>query len=101
MRQEVGRYGYNLWALDSSTIGHLGLYTDTSRRMAQITFYKEDFNLPDNSKIGDVVQLHLPISKMASFLDMLRNEDPVFFDFNETNKLGVLSTSKEPVGEGE
>jgi hypothetical protein len=31
----------------------------------------------------------------------LRNEDPVYISYNETNKLGVISSAKEEVGEGE
>lgn len=102
MRQKIGNYGYNIWTMDHSIAGYLGLYTDDFKRIAQIAFINEGHNIHGNfvSENG-IVNLNLSINKRDMILDILRNESPVYFSYNSINKNGVLSTSKEPVGEGE
>lgn len=43
--------------------------------------------------------MHLPSTMFQSVLDILRNEKPVYIYFAQGR--GFLSTSQEPVGEGE
>jgi len=43
--------------------------------------------------------MHLPSTMFSPVLDVMRNEKPVFIYFAQNR--GFLSTSKEPIGEGE
>jgi hypothetical protein len=101
MRQRIEKYGYNLWSGDFSISGYLGCYNENYVQIAQIAFYNEGFDVPGNSKTGNLINLNFPISKFNYVIDLLRNEDPVYISYNETNKLGVISSAKEEVGEGE
>lgn len=47
------------------------------------------------------VELHYPMSKFQPVLDILRNEEPLFFVFIESSAMGYIATNREPVGEGE
>jgi len=53
----------------------------------------------DDYEANDIIRMHLPSSMFQSVLDVLRNEKPVYVYFAQNR--GFLSTSKEPVGEGE
>jgi hypothetical protein len=69
--------------------------------LGRIQFYDDDAH----GGAGDFVDrgshpvLHLPSSRLADVLDMLRNEKPVFVGFFQDR--GVLSTEEEPIGEAE
>jgi hypothetical protein len=65
------------------------------------SFYDDAFELPPAMLYpSGVVGLNYHMSEFAPILDMLRNEKPVFIEFNgELNSR--LTTSGEPVGEGE
>lgn len=53
----------------------------------------------DDSLLGDIIRMHLPSAMFQNVLDILRNEQPVYIYWAQNR--GFLSTSKEPVGEGE
>jgi hypothetical protein len=40
-------------------------------------------------------------NQFADFVDLLRNEKPMYFHWNDTTKGVFLATGQEPVGEGE
>lgn len=40
-------------------------------------------------------------NRISHFIDILRNEKPLFFYFNKDTNHGYITTSDEPVGEGE
>jgi hypothetical protein len=74
---------------------------------ASLRFYPEGTPLPPNSKA-----IHAPTgypffyvsyryAQLANIVDLLRNEKPVKFFFNDTSLISYLTTSDEPVGEGE
>jgi len=68
-----------------------------------ILFNADGAALPANSynastKVG-VAREHA--SRYSSYLDLLRNEDPVWVTFNEEAKSFVVYAAGEPVGEGE
>lgn len=78
---------------------------------AQISLYGPDgktaafvrFNDPgmafENDADDGIIRMHLPSAMFENVLDILRNEKPVYIYFAQGR--GFLSTSKEPVGEGE
>ncbi len=45
--------------------------------------------------------LHFHANRFPAFIDILRNEKPLFFYFNIDLNQGYITTSDEPVGEGE
>lgn len=45
--------------------------------------------------------LYFKSDRFASFIDILRNEKPLFFYFDKDINQGYITTSDEPVGEGE
>ncbi|WP_142713257.1 hypothetical protein [Fodinibius sediminis] len=71
---------------------------------ANITFHKEG-PLPDSTaptRYGQRFYGHLDFRQMQIFVDLLRNEEPLRFGWNESNpNMFHLMTGSEPVGEGE
>ena len=74
---------------------------------ATLYFYPEGATLPPNRK-----EIHAPsgtplytvnyrYSQMANVLDLLRNEKPIKFSFDDGSLGAYITTSQEPVGEGE
>jgi len=76
--------------------------SDTSSTRARLNFYPmpsaNSYSLTQN---GDFVDAKLPYSAFASFVDVLRNEKPVTFNWSTTTGVCTLSTGNEPVGEEE
>ena len=62
-------------------------------------FYHEGYFIPPNSKHIDKVNLRYSISEYNHFLDLLRNEKPVFYCYNEHSKVGYIRTGQAPVFE--
>lgn len=84
----------------NSTIGaFIHCYHNDTIVMSCI-FYNDENNVPANSKVSKV-DLKYPMSKFTNVLDVLRNEEPVYFGFIDSTKVGYIATSDEPVGEGE
>jgi len=46
-------------------------------------------------------EIFVPYERYSAFIDILRNEKPLFFYYNLTNNVSYITTSDEPVGEGE
>ena len=64
-------------------------------------FYADDSNVPDSRYGGCRVGLAYPWSRFGAVLDVLRNEEPVYYGFIFSTKLGYIATQTELVGEGE
>ncbi len=79
-RSQIALYG------DNGTVGY-------------IRFNDPGMNFENDSESGGRIKMHLPSTMFQSVLDILRNEKPVYIYFAQGR--GFLSTSKEPVGEGE
>ena len=71
------------------------------RNVVTCVFHDES-NVPSNRKDDDSrIELHYPMSKFSQVLDILRNEEPLFFVFIESSRTGYIATHKEPVGDGD
>ncbi len=46
-------------------------------------------------------EVYQPKDSYAAFIDILRNEKPLYFFFSDVDKSAYITTSDEPVGEGE
>jgi hypothetical protein len=67
-----------------------------------IYFYDEDQGTTWNDGFSNnYLFMFLPDSHFSRIVDLLRNEKPLYFNFNESSQKTYLSTSSEPVGEGE
>ena len=78
----------------------INCYNDTQiTPVMSAYFYHEGYFIPANSKHVDRVNLRYSISEYDHFLDLLRNEKPVFFYFNEHTSVGYIRTGQEPVWE--
>jgi len=48
-----------------------------------------------------VFLIYLRVEKYPSFIDIMRNEGPLFFYYDDETNEAYITTSDEPVGEGE
>jgi hypothetical protein len=72
------------------------------QNVVSCVFYNDEDNVPSNNHTPpNRVNLAYPMSKFDSVLGILQNEEPLYFGFIDTNRLGYVSTNSEPVGEEE
>lgn len=105
----VDQYESFLVALNTTgfpdTYGFIRLYWGGQRR-ATLWFQRDTATatLPNSSSTsGGVTSYYARFeqSEFADAVDLLRNEKPVYFQYNDTTNGAFLATSPEPVGEGE
>ncbi len=80
--------------------GRINLYCNDGYRLYLIF---KDGSLPANTfnesiKTGVGYQ---PIDRFSDYVDLLRNEKPIYVTFNTESKNYVVYVASEPVGEGE
>lgn len=73
---------------------------------AFLRFYPEGVPLPANSKTTHVsgkpiYYVSYRYSQLINVIDLLRNEQPIRFFFRDDTMAAYITTSAEPVGEGE
>lgn len=80
-----------------------------------IMYLKGDFGLaflcfvPEGGTMGtnrkrsgrNVFDIYYPMSTWAQSVDLLRNEKPVYFFYDDSSNTAVIKTSDEPIGEEE
>lgn len=86
----------------------LGSDDDTGywiQNKAIIYFVPNNSDLPDNAFLdaGEYrrFQIYCYWSRYQYFVDMMRNEKPVYFRFNHDTKFAYFDTNAEPIGEEE
>ena len=77
----------------------IALYDGSNKTVAYVRFNDPGMLFENDSMSGNRIKMHLPSTMFQNVLDILRNEKPVYIYFAQGR--GFLSTSKEPVGEGE
>ena len=77
----------------------IALYGPDGKTAAFVRFNDPDMRFENDYERGGIIRMHLPSTYFQNVLDVLRNEKPVYIYFAQNR--GFLSTSKEPVGEGE
>jgi len=77
----------------------IALYDSKSKPIAYVRFNDPGMTFENDYQSGGIIRMHLPSAMFHNVLDVLRNEKPVYIYFAQNR--GFLSTSKEPVGEGE
>jgi hypothetical protein len=73
---------------------------------ATLFFYPDNVAIPNNLTGTDMsgqkwYNANYPYYQYAGVIDLLRNEQPVKFFFRDDNLATYITTSHEPVGEGE
>ena len=73
---------------------------------AFLRFFPENTPLPPNSKETHIsgkpiYYVSYRYAQLANVVDLLRNEKPIRFFFRDDNLASYVTTSDEPVGEGE
>lgn len=71
-----------------------------------LRFYRPGVLLPRNQRIANddgsrLYMVSYRYDQLAGAVDLLRNERPMYFKYDKRSSSGYLSTSEEPVGEGE
>jgi hypothetical protein len=87
----------------SAYMAMIALYDNDNKQVAQLRFYSPTSsyidNPPNDTPYGYFIFNH-HIDEYPNFIDLLRNEKPVYIYFSGTD-YGYFSTSKEPIGEEE
>lgn len=75
----------------------------TSGAFLDIGFIPAGIPLPANTSAGNWHISYRPVSELASYLDLLRNEGPILMalDPAKPERHSIHTASFEPVGEGE
>ena len=73
---------------------------------AFLSFYPEGTALPPNAKETHIsgrplFYVSYRYAQLANVVDLLRNEKPIRFFFRDDTMVSYVTTSDEPVGEGE
>lgn len=77
----------------------IALYGPDGKTAAYVRFNDPGMTFENDYENSGIIRMHLPSSMFENVLDVLRNEKPVYIYYAQNR--GFLSTSKEPVGEGE
>lgn len=77
----------------------ISVYSPDGKTAAFIRFNDPGMTFENDADSGGIIKMHLPSAMFENVLNVLRNEKPVYVYFAAGR--GFLSTSKEPIGEGE
>ena len=95
---EIGKYSLHLYVRPAQ-IPYIILYDKQGTMVGNLYFRRED-PAPDSSKSAlGVYRFYYRREDYEDVVDVLRNEEPVFLLWY--GNTGNLSTSAEPIGEGE
>ncbi|MDL1982114.1 MAG: hypothetical protein LWX02_11710 [Deltaproteobacteria bacterium] len=102
MATEVKKYHILFYGSPSgyqTNRAQIALYDSSNKTVAYVRFNDPGMFFESDSQSGGRIKMHLPSAMFQNVLDVLRNEKPVYIYFAQGR--GFLSTSTEPVGEGE
>ncbi|MEL6695280.1 MAG: hypothetical protein AAFV78_07215 [Bacteroidota bacterium] len=76
------------------------LFDDKNKLVGVIDFFDPKTTLPEDES-GELIRMALPSDQLSTIIDILRNEKPIFLEWQDALKNAYISTTQEPVGEGE
>lgn len=82
----------------------IGLRNDSDALVGAAYFHHNMTTMPvaDTHRAGGLISCHYPAEDYPQVLDLLRNEKPVYVEFEvRPGNIANIRTSAEPVGEGE
>lgn len=106
---EIKKYDVAYYAGGKNAAGYpyraiIGLRNDGDGLIGAAYFHRDAATLPvaDTRKAGGYISCHYLADDYPQVLDLLRNEKPVFVEFEvHLGNMANIRTSAEPVGEGE
>ena len=106
---EVKKYDVAYYAGAKNVAGHpyraiIGLRDENDKLLGAAYFHHSPATMPnaDTQKATGYISCHYLAEHYANVLDLLRNEKPVYVEFEvSAGNVGNIRTSAEPVGEGE
>jgi len=107
--KEIKNYDVAYYAGAKNVSGHpyravIGLRDENNNLLGAAYFHHSSATMPnaDTQKVTGYISCHYPAEHYPYVLDLLRNEKPVFLEFEvSAGNVGNIRTSAEPVGEGE
>jgi len=85
----------------SGTRAQIFLFDKENSMMGIVNFKSQGWTIPNDEKDERRITFSMPIQELAPLVDILRNESPVYLGWQEKGQKALISTSQEPVGEGE
>ncbi len=103
---QVKRYQYELLQepgkKGSTESGVLYLYDEDDSLLAMLLFHDiGEATEPPRRHDSGVVTAHCPRSSLHDYIDMLRNEKPVYCCWSDETQKLIIASNVEPVGEQE
>ena len=80
--------------------GRINIYCEDNYKL-YILFKAPGETLPGNTFSGTIGVAYESVDRYPFYIDLLRNESPIWVTFNPDAKSYVVYCSGEPVGEGE
>jgi hypothetical protein len=107
--KEIKKYDVALYAGGKNVSGYpyraiIGLRDETDALIGAAYFHHSTSTMPntDTQKATGYISCHYTADDYSHVLDLLRNEKPVFVEFEvRAGNVANIRTSAEPVGEGE
>jgi hypothetical protein len=106
---EIKKYDVAYYAGGRNAAGYpyraiIGLRDEDGRLVGAAYFHRDSTKMPgaDTQKVSGYISCHYAEAEYPHVLDLLRNEKPVFVEFEAgVGNIAGIRTSAEPVGEGE
>ena len=106
---EIKKYDVAYYAGGKNAAGYpyraiIGLRNDADGLIGAAYFHHNATTMPvaDTQRATGYISCHYPAEDYAKVLDILRNEKPVYVEFEvRPGNIANIRTSAEPVGEGE
>jgi hypothetical protein len=105
---EIKKYDVAYYAGGRNAAGYpyraiIGLRDDSDKLIGAAYFHQNSSTMPsgDSHKASGYISCHYLEVDYPQILDILRNEKPVYVEFEMSIGMANIRTSAEPVGEGE
>jgi hypothetical protein len=106
---EIKKYDVAYYAGGKNAAGYpyravIGLRNESDGLIGAAYFHHNGTTMPvaDTQRASGYISCHYPAEEYARVLDILRNEQPVYVEFEaHLGNMANIRTSAEPVGEGE
>ncbi|MEL6671340.1 MAG: hypothetical protein AAFR61_04085 [Bacteroidota bacterium] len=85
---------------DEGIRARVHLFDDQNKMVGGVDFYDSGFEMPVDIAEPQI-RMSMPAGQIYAVVDILRNEKPIFLEWQAGLNQGYLGTSQEPVGEGE
>ena len=107
MAKQIAKY--RVWhssqkkGLDHTTRAMISLYDRANNLIGVLRFKMDLDDFPQDVVVGERIDCYYPPETYLEVIDLLRNEKPLYLDFQDEpgSNYGIITTRKEPVGEGE